>query len=150
MPKHANKILEANPIVASAPCRIDMGGTLDIATFYYPLRHLSPCTVNLALSMRTHVRLLPFRQGQIKISSKGFRSATFALERAPFSHPLGLMFAIGAFFRPKESMSKSIPDRRREVRSAGHRPPRLPWLRPCPNTNQGATVVRSSAGSRSR
>ena len=42
-------ILESRPIEASAPCRIDMGGTLDISTFYLPLRHLYPCTLNIAI-----------------------------------------------------------------------------------------------------
>ena len=98
MKKSIRKILEKSPIEASAPCRIDMGGTLDISTFYYPMRHLAPCTVNIALSMRTRVRLLPFKPGKIKISSRGFRSAIFNSDRAPFSHPLGLMFAIAAYF----------------------------------------------------
>ena len=98
MNKNVKKILEKSPIEASAPCRIDMGGTLDISTFYYPMRHLAPCTVNIALSMRTRVRLLPFQQGKVKISSRGFRSATFNSDRAPFRHPLGLMFAIAAYF----------------------------------------------------
>ncbi len=92
------KILETKPIEASAPCRIDMGGTLDIRTFYYPLRHLSPCTFNIAVDLRTHVRLLPHSGDLIKISSKGFKSAEFPVKRAPFAHPLGLMFAIAAYF----------------------------------------------------
>ena len=92
------KILEAKPIVASAPCRIDLGGTLDIRTFYYPLRHLSPCTFNIAVDLRTHVRLLPYHGGRIKITSKGFKSAEFPINQAPFAHPLGLMFAIAAYF----------------------------------------------------
>lgn len=91
-------ILEKKPIEASAPCRIDMGGTLDIRTFYYPLRHLSPCTFNMAVGLRTRVRLLPYHSDRIKISSKGFESAEFPLGEAPFAHPLGLMFAIGVYF----------------------------------------------------
>ena len=100
----ANKfqqILEENPIEASAPCRIDMGGTLDIRTFYYPLRHLSPCTFNIAVDLRTRVRLLPFHDDLIKISSKGFESAEFPINRAPFDHPLGLMFAIAVYFNAR-------------------------------------------------
>jgi D-glycero-alpha-D-manno-heptose-7-phosphate kinase len=93
------KVLMKSPVEASAPCRIDMGGTLDISTFYYPLRHLSPCTVNIAMDLRTRVTLLPYDAGQIKISSKGFRSAEYPLDQAPFDHPLGLMFAIGVYFR---------------------------------------------------
>ena len=42
-------ILKAGPITASAPCRIDMGGTLDLSTFYIPLRSLKPCTLYLTL-----------------------------------------------------------------------------------------------------
>jgi D-glycero-alpha-D-manno-heptose-7-phosphate kinase len=92
------RILEKKPIEASAPCRIDMGGTLDIRTFYYPLRHLSPCTFNIAVGLRTRVRLLPYHRACIKISSTGFASAEFPVDRAPFVHPLGLMFAIAAYF----------------------------------------------------
>ncbi len=88
-----------NQIWASAPCRIDMGGTLDIKTFYYPLGYLAPCTVNLALNLRTTVRLHPFHKGVVKISSKGFQSAEFPLAAAPFRHPLGLMFAVAAYFQ---------------------------------------------------
>jgi D-glycero-alpha-D-manno-heptose-7-phosphate kinase len=92
------RILEKKPIEASAPCRIDMGGTLDIRTFYYPLRQLSPCTFNIAVGLRTRVRLLPYHTDRIKISSKGFESAEFPIDQAPFAHPLGLMFAIAVYF----------------------------------------------------
>jgi D-glycero-alpha-D-manno-heptose-7-phosphate kinase len=93
------RILESENIEASAPCRIDMGGTLDIRTFYLPLQHLSPCTFNMAIDLRTRVRLLPYRQGFIKVSSKGFESAEFLRNEVPFDHPLGLIFSIAAFFR---------------------------------------------------
>ena len=86
-------------IEASAPCRIDMGGTVDIGAFHYPLRHLKPCTFNIALSMRTRVVLGPHTPGRVKVSSAGFDSADFDLMEAPFNHPLGLMFSIAAFFR---------------------------------------------------
>ncbi len=92
-------MLESELIEASAPCRIDAGGTLDIRTFYYPLRHLSPCTFNIAIDLRTHIRLLPFKNGMVKVSSKGFQSAAFPLEKAPFRHPLGLIFAIAVYFQ---------------------------------------------------
>ena len=91
-------ILETHPIRASAPCRIDMGGTLDISTFYYPLRHLSPLTVNIAVNLRTDVQLFPYDRGIVKISSKGFKSAEYSLRQVPFHHPLGLMFAIAKYF----------------------------------------------------
>ena len=98
MNKKIRKRLESNPIEASAPCRIDMGGTLDIPTFYYPLGHLSPCSFNIALTLRTRVRLLPYTRGRIKISSRGFKTAQFPADAAPFNHPMGLMFATATFF----------------------------------------------------
>jgi D-glycero-alpha-D-manno-heptose-7-phosphate kinase len=92
------EILESSPIETSAPCRIDMGGTLDIPTLYYPLRQLDPCTFNIALGLRTRVRLLPYTKGIIKISSRGFKNAEFPADAAPFDHPLGLMFATATYF----------------------------------------------------
>lgn len=93
-----NPILESASIEASAPCRIDMGGTLDISTFFHALGRLSPCTFNAAINLRTRVRLLPFRKGMIKVSSTGFDSAEYPIREAPFDHPLGLMFAIATYF----------------------------------------------------
>ena len=98
MVNELRKTLESKPIVTSAPCRIDMGGTLDIPIFYYPLRHLDPCTFNIALDLRTKVRLLPYTDGTIKISSRGFEDAEFPADAAPFDHPMGLMFATAAHF----------------------------------------------------
>jgi len=86
-------------IITSAPCRIDAGGTLDIPLFYYTLRHLNPCTFNIALDMRTRVTLHPYSAGEVKITSKGFNSVCFPAEHLPFDHPMGLMFAIVSYYR---------------------------------------------------
>lgn len=99
MSEKLKEFLEVQTIETSAPCRIDMGGTLDISTFYYPLRHLTPCTFNIALNLRTRVRLYSYEPGMVKISSKGFESAEYPINEAPFNHPLGLMFAIAAYYR---------------------------------------------------
>lgn len=94
-----SQILQQGPVEASAPCRIDMGGTLDISTFFLPLRHLAPCTFNAALKMRTTVRLTAFKKGKIMIKSRGFDEFEVACDRAPFDHPLGLMLAVAAYFQ---------------------------------------------------
>jgi len=86
-------------IVSSAPCRIDAGGTLDIPLFHYTLRHLKPCTFNIALDMRTRVMIHPYSSDQVKITSKGFKDACFPGENLPFDHPMGLMFAIVGYYR---------------------------------------------------
>lgn len=108
------RLLQSEHVEASVPCRIDMGGTLDISTFHYPLMHLNPCTFNIAVNLRTRVRLHPFDKGKIKVSSRGFKSAVYPIEKAPFNHPLGLMFAIASFFRADGvhiSINSSSPPR---------------------------------------
>ncbi|CAN2042215.1 D-glycero-alpha-D-manno-heptose-7-phosphate kinase [Candidatus Magnetomoraceae bacterium gMMP-15] len=103
--ENLSKKLEKNPITASAPCRIDMGGTIDIPVFHYPLNYLSPCTFNIALDIRTRISLLPFERKRIKISSEGpeasenFKPAEFLLDEAPFNHRFGLISAIASYFR---------------------------------------------------
>lgn len=92
-------ILENESIQASAPCRVDMGGTLDISSLYYPLAYLCPCTVNIAVNLRTVVRLSPHQEGYVRISSRGFESAEYGLNEMPFAHSMGLMFAIAAYYR---------------------------------------------------
>ena len=92
------EILTSGPITASAPCRIDMGGTLDLSTFYIPLRSLNPCTFNIALSSRTTVRIEAWEKGSIRVASKGFKRSEFPTGQAPFNHPLGFMFAVANYF----------------------------------------------------
>ncbi len=90
--------LERSPCVSSAPCRIDLGGTIDMKTIYLPMACLSPCTFNIAIDLPTRVTLHPYREGMVKVSSRGFRDAEFPAHEAPFDHPLGLMFAVASFF----------------------------------------------------
>jgi D-glycero-alpha-D-manno-heptose-7-phosphate kinase len=99
MEVNLRQILEAEPIETSAPCRLDMGGTLDLSTFFFPLRHLSPCTFNIALDLRTCIRLRPHRDGWVKVSSRGFADAEFPSDALPFRHEMGLIFATAAYFR---------------------------------------------------
>ncbi len=91
--------LKKNPIRSSAPCRVDMGGTVDISTLYYPLARLRPATFNIALNLRTHVQVSAFTPGIVRVSSKGFSPAEFAAGSSPFDHPLGLIFAVAEHFR---------------------------------------------------
>ena len=92
------ELLKDRHVEASAPCRIDMGGTLDLSTFYLPLRRYRPCTFNIALDMRTTVIVKPYRKGITRVRSSGFEPTAFPLFQAPFDHPLGLMFAIATYF----------------------------------------------------
>ena len=91
--------LQQAPVTASAPCRLDMGGTLDLSTFYLPLHPLNPCTFNAALDMRTHIRLKAHANNKLLVSSRGFDSLEVDLDKAPFDHPLGLMILVAAYFK---------------------------------------------------
>ncbi|GAB6908587.1 GHMP kinase [Desulfosarcina cetonica] len=95
---HVGKPLADRRIETSAPCRIDFGGTLDISSFHYPLRRLAPTTVNIALDLRTTVRLDPADDDDIHILSTGISEAAFPPGEAPYDHPLGLMFAVADYF----------------------------------------------------
>ena len=92
-------LLLQHPMAASAPCRIDFGGTLDISSLHYPLRHLAPATVNIALDRRTTVTLGPTAADRIRISAAGLAEAEFSPATAPYDHPLGLMFAVADYFQ---------------------------------------------------
>ncbi|MCP4719917.1 MAG: galactokinase, partial [Desulfobacteraceae bacterium] len=91
-------ILEKKSIEASVPCRVDLGGTLDISTFYLAMAHLKPASFNIALNMRTFVTLSPWTKGRIRISSRGFEPAEVDRDHVRFDHPMGLMFAVARFF----------------------------------------------------
>jgi len=91
-------LLEKHPIHISVPCRIDLGGTLDISCFYLPLAHIYPSSFNIALDLRTHVKLKPGKKDYITISSRGFETAEFKKDIVPLNHPMGLMFAVAKYF----------------------------------------------------
>ena len=59
------KILQPQAIEASAPCRIDSGGTWDIKALALPLQRIEPVTLNMALNLRTWVSLSPFKNGWV-------------------------------------------------------------------------------------
>ena len=93
------RILERRFFAASAPCRIDSGGTWDIKAFALPMACMVPVTVNIAVTLRTNVTLAPFTEGKVKVSSQGFLHAEdFPIDTARFDSPFGLFFAALAHF----------------------------------------------------
>ncbi len=95
----AKKILEQHTVTASAPCRIDSGGTWDIKALALPLEPARPITVNIALNLRTWVSLSPYKEGWIKISSEGFpHGEEYHYKNPPFDSKFGLFFAAVSHF----------------------------------------------------
>ena len=95
----AEEILEQHAVTASAPCRIDSGGTWDIKALALPLEPAKPVTVNMALNLRTWVSLFPHKDGWIKISSEGFpHGEEYPRENPSFNSKFGLFFAAVSYF----------------------------------------------------
>jgi len=94
------KSLTEQQVEASAPCRIDAGGTWDIKAFALPFEALEPTTVNAALNLRTTVTLRPFDDGYIRILSDGFPEGRIqTLNEGSFDPPFGLFFAALSHFQ---------------------------------------------------
>lgn len=99
MPSSVKKLLQSRLIEASAPCRVDAGGTWDIKAFALPMEGVDPVTINFALDLRTRVTLTSFEQGRVKVSSEGFaRGEAYPLKTVPFDSPFGLFFAAVSYF----------------------------------------------------
>ncbi len=98
MDDRIHPIVAQNHVRASAPCRVDLGGTLDLCTFYLPLQPVAPATFNMALDLRTIISVDVHSDARVRISSRGFEPAAFIPQEAPFDHPLGLFFAVAAHF----------------------------------------------------
>lgn len=99
MSSSVSKILGNNRLAASAPCRVDSGGTWDIKTMALPMEAIAPVTLNIAVSLRTRVILSPYEEGRVKISSQGFsRTEEAPFEKLPFASPFGLFFAAISYF----------------------------------------------------
>ncbi len=99
MPESLTQFLEVNSIEASAPCRIDAGGTWDIKAMALPLESCRPSTVNIALNLRTRVKLSSYEKGMLKISSDGFmKSEVYSSGNASFTSSFGIFFAALSLF----------------------------------------------------
>ncbi|MBN2059503.1 MAG: hypothetical protein JW882_03705 [Deltaproteobacteria bacterium] len=91
--------MQERSIEASAPCRIDSGGTWDIKAIAIPFERIQPVTVNMALDLRTGVLISPFDDGWIKISSEGFPGEEIShFERLSFNSVFAIFFAAAAYF----------------------------------------------------
>lgn len=95
----SGKILKNRPVEASAPCRVDSGGTWDIRSLALPMEAVEPVTLNIALSLRTRVALLPFQEGRVKVSSQGFPDKeAHEFKTLPFDSAFGLFYAAISYF----------------------------------------------------
>jgi D-glycero-alpha-D-manno-heptose-7-phosphate kinase len=95
----ARRILKNRRVEASAPCRVDSGGTWDIRSMALPMEAIEPVTLNIALSLRTRAELLPFEDGKVKVSSEGFSdTSAHDFKTLPFDSSFGLYYAALSYF----------------------------------------------------
>jgi D-glycero-alpha-D-manno-heptose-7-phosphate kinase len=95
----AGKILKNRRVKASAPCRVDSGGTWDIRSMALPMQAIEPVTLNIALSLRTRVDLLPYEDRMVKVSSEGFPdTGPHDFNTLPFDSSFGLFYAAISYF----------------------------------------------------
>ena len=83
--------------VAEAPCRLDCGGTVDIAPLAAGLSRLKPATLNIALRLRTKVRAERTDGGGVRVESIGF-GAGGGEGVLDYTHPLGFFFLAADYF----------------------------------------------------
>src|SRR5690349_13552620 len=81
-------LLRRVSITASAPGRIDCGGTWDIKALALAQERIQPVTVNIAINLRTTVRLYPYDSGKVAIHSQGFDDEEAPVDTLPFHTPL--------------------------------------------------------------
>ena len=99
MSKSLQNFLAQHQVEATAPCRVDAGGTWDIKAMALPLERLKPITINIALDLRTSIILSPYKDGWVKISSEGFSSSeAFSKDQLPLTPPFGLFFGAITYF----------------------------------------------------
>lgn len=93
------EILEEKKITASAPCRIDAGGTWDIKVMSLPFERYRPVTFNIALDLRTTVKLLPYKKGRVRITSEGFPEGIACNSKdISLTGPFAIFFAAVNYF----------------------------------------------------
>ena len=64
-----------------------------------PMQGIEPVTLNIALSLRTRVEVLPFEDGMVKVSSRGFpEKGVHDFKTLPFDATFGLFYAAVSYF----------------------------------------------------
>ncbi len=89
--------LQTVEILSSAPCRLDVGGTWDLKCFALPYASRNPSTTNIAISVRTSIRLRAYRPGYVRILDE-FHRETYLADAPDMTGHFGLLFAIAAHF----------------------------------------------------
>lgn len=90
---YIGKYIQDGVIKASAPHRVDIGGTWDLKPFAMLYRQERPCTLNIAISLRTTVELRAYKEGYIHIADD-IGSEEYCCQDWHFNDRFGLITSI--------------------------------------------------------
>jgi D-glycero-alpha-D-manno-heptose-7-phosphate kinase len=87
-------VLHERSVIASAPCRLDCGGTLDLPPLALQLEKSEPSTVTIAISLRTTATLRAGVNDTVIVESSSIGREEMAVESLPLTGPFALVNAI--------------------------------------------------------
>ena len=86
-------------VIATVPCRMDCGGTLDIDPLSLGLKAISPATFNIALDLKTKAVARLTGDNTRRVESAGFESlAAGPGQEVDYTSPLGFFFLAIDYF----------------------------------------------------
>lgn len=91
-------ILQGRDVTASAPCRIDCGGALDIKQLAILMERATPMTVTIGLSLRTSVNISAAGRGLVVVDSPTLGHQELPFASLPLSGPFALLNGIIHYF----------------------------------------------------
>jgi D-glycero-alpha-D-manno-heptose-7-phosphate kinase len=94
MPIDLREVLRGRVITASAPSRLDCGGTLDLRPLALQLERIKPSTATIAISLRTIATLRAGAHNTVVIESSGIGREEMDVESLPLTGPFSLLNAI--------------------------------------------------------
>src|SRR6266478_2463384 len=98
-PIDIRRVLRERSITASAPSRLDCGGTLDLLPLALQLEKWRPGTVTIAISLRTTATLRAGANDTVVVESSSIGREEMALESLPLTGPFALVNSIIHHFR---------------------------------------------------
>jgi D-glycero-alpha-D-manno-heptose-7-phosphate kinase len=96
--RDASERVKQAAIVASAPCRVDCGGSTEHRLTGLLGRQWEPSTTTIALDLRTTVEIRGYQAGKILVESAILGTQEATPPTLPLAGPLGLIFAVLGYF----------------------------------------------------
>lgn len=90
--------LTYNHIYSSTPTRLDCGGSTDHRLTGLLCKYWQPATANIAINLRAHVRLKPYKTGRIFLKINGLGEQEFTAPYFPLTGPFALVSALICYF----------------------------------------------------